>query len=149
MDRGRKQAFTHVSQLVASKSIDFSILAPTDILHLSKAEIRVPELYSGALAPVANGPIDSRMGVGTKLLRCSTCGNDLQDCIGHFGHTKLCLPIYHIGYFKHLLVILKMVCKYCYKVLLDEETTKQYLIKMKRVENNYIARSALFKTIFK
>jgi DNA-directed RNA polymerase III subunit RPC1 len=70
-------------------------------------------------------------------------------CVGHFGHSKLSLPIYHIGYFKHLIVVLKMVCKYCFKVLLEESELKAYTQKMKKIEHNYIARSALFKKIFK
>ena len=107
------------------------------------------ELYHGALSPVNNGPIDSRMGIGTKLLRCSTCDSDLEHCVGHFGHSKLSLPIYHIGYFKHLITVLKMVCKYCFKVLLSDEDIKEYLYKLKKIESNYISRQALFKKIFK
>lgn len=72
-----------------------------------------------------------------------------MNCVGHFGHTKLDLPIYHIGYFKHLIQILKMVCKYCYNVLLERSVLDNYLKKMKRIEHNYISRLALFKKISK
>ena len=40
-----------------------------------------------------------------------------------------------------------MVCKYCYRVLLEPETAASYTHKMRRVEHNYIARAALFKKI--
>lgn len=42
-----------------------------------------------------------------------------------------------------------MVCKYCFKVLLEESEIKAYTAKLKKIESNYIARSALFKKIFK
>jgi DNA-directed RNA polymerase III subunit RPC1 len=69
--------------------------------------------------------------------------------VGHFGHVKLDLPIYHIGFFKHLIVVLKMVCKYCYQVLLSRKDIEANLAKMRRLEHNYIQRLALFKKIFK
>ena len=58
------------------------------------------------------------------------------------------MPIYHIGYFKHLIVILKMVCKHCYNVLLDPQTMASYTHKMAKIEHNYISRAVLFKKIF-
>jgi len=69
--------------------------------------------------------------------------------VGHFGHAKINLPIYHIGYFKHLVVILKMVCKYCSNVLLEPSKIEEYRNKMVRLEKNYIARLTMFKKIFK
>lgn len=125
------------------------MLSPQDIHHISRAEIDTFELYQGPLTPTPQGPIDSRLGVGNKLMTCQTCQLDLEGCVGHFGHSKLSLPIYHIGYFKHLILVLKMVCKHCYRVLLPETELKNYLYKMKKIENNYISRSALFRKIFK
>jgi DNA-directed RNA polymerase beta' subunit len=59
------------------KSLDFSVLSATSIMEISKAEITNAELYNGPLKPVENGPLDLRLGVGTKLLRCLTCGEGL------------------------------------------------------------------------
>jgi DNA-directed RNA polymerase beta' subunit len=72
-----EQAPKNVLQSSRSKSIDFSVLSPDNILQISKAEVSTHELYAGPLAPVACGPLDLRMGVGTKLLRCGTCGEGL------------------------------------------------------------------------
>ena len=33
-------------------------------------------------------------------------------CAGHFGYIKLALPAYHIGFFKHILNVLQVICKY-------------------------------------
>ena len=32
----------------------------------------------------------------------------LVDCAGHYGHIKLELPVFHIGYFKHTLTTLQV-----------------------------------------
>ena len=101
-----------------SHSIDFSVMSPVSITQISEAEVKTFELYEKARIPVQNGPLDLRMGVGHKSMICATCNKSLEDCVGHFGHAKITLPIYHIGYFKHLVVILKMVCKFCSNVLL-------------------------------
>lgn len=118
-------------------------------MEISKAEITNAELYNGPLKPVENGPLDLRLGVGTKLLRCMTCGEGLEGCVGHFGHVELDLPIYHIGFFKHLIQILKMVCKYCYHVLLPRKDLEAALQKMRKLEHKYIERQQAFKKIFK
>jgi len=45
------------------------------------------------------------------MATCETCGLKQQDCIGHFAHIKLCLPVFHIGYFRSSIVILQCICK--------------------------------------
>ena len=62
---------------------------------------------------------------------------------------KLQLPIYHLGYFKNLVNVLKMVCKNCCRVMMAENVKIGYLRKMKGVEKNYFSRLALWKKIFK
>ncbi|CAN0413334.1 unnamed protein product, partial [Discosporangium mesarthrocarpum] len=36
------------------------------------------------------------------------CSHRLVDCAGHYGHIKLELPVFHIGYFKHTLTALQV-----------------------------------------
>ena len=59
------------------------------------------------------------------------------------------LPIFHIGYFKHLVIILKMVCKSCSRVLISDDLIERYLAKMKKLEGKYMERQAFFKKISK
>ena len=64
------------------------------------------------------GPLDARLGTSEKSSNCESCGNNMTDCPGHFGNLKLTLPVFHIGYFKHTVAILQVVCKDCARVLL-------------------------------
>ena len=51
------------------------------------------------------------MGISGKHEHCATCNEPLQVCNGHFGHVKLCLPVFHVGYFKKVVSILQSICK--------------------------------------
>lgn len=58
-----------------------------------------------------HGPLDKRLGISDKRSKCETCGEHLQTCNGHFGHVKLVLPCFHVGYFKKTIQILQSICK--------------------------------------
>ena len=50
----------------------------------------------------------------------------MKDCIGHFGHIDLALPVFHYGYFKPTLAVLRKICKTCSRVLLPEEAIAKF-----------------------
>lgn len=64
--------------------------------------------------PVPHGALDPRLGISSKTGICETCGEGLQNCNGHFGHVRLALPAFHIGYLKLTMNILQNICKVCY-----------------------------------
>ncbi|KAL0450353.1 UNVERIFIED_CONTAM: DNA-directed RNA polymerase II subunit RPB1 [Sesamum latifolium] len=49
---------------------------------------------------------------------------NMADCPGHFGHLELAKPMFHIGFMKTVLSILRCVCFNCSKILADEEEPK-------------------------
>ena len=57
----------------------------------------------------------------------ATCVLDLLKCPGHFGYVELDLPVYHVGYFKHVINCLQCICKECSRVLLSEDQRRMYL----------------------
>lgn len=84
----------------------------------------------GKNEPVVGGPLDLRLvrkfyylyylGCRRKGRRCYTCNEDLVMCPGHFGYIQLDLPVYHVGYFKHIVNVLQCICKECSRILLSE-----------------------------
>ena len=41
------------------------------------------------------------------------------------------LPIFHVGYFKHVIAILQCVCKTCARVMVPEEERRTYLRRLR------------------
>ena len=81
--------------------------------------------------PVYGSVNDPRMGSSDRNVRCKTCdcksegsGSKVDDCPGHFGHIELCRPVYHCGFIKEVVEILRCVCFHCSRLLLDENYHK-------------------------
>ena len=55
--------------------------------------------------------MDKRMGTSNKTVTCDTCGDDLKSCNGHFGHVRLALPAFHVGYLRNIIDVLHNICK--------------------------------------
>ena len=48
----------------------------------------------------------------------------MNDCPGHFGHIELARPVFHVGFFNKTLRILRCICFYCSKLLVDKHNPK-------------------------
>ena len=63
---------------------------------------------------------DPRLGTTDRQLKCETCGENMTVCPGHFGHMELAKPMFHMGFLKAVLTILRCVCHNCSRLLADE-----------------------------
>src|SRR5437762_3464117 len=113
VDLGKSQVVDRVPKVI--KEIKFGVLSSQDIVSQSVVEISDRKLFDleNDRAVVRHGPLDGRMGISSKSGTCETCGGVLQVCNGHFGHVKLVLPAFHVGYFKRVIGILQEICKAC------------------------------------
>ncbi|CAJ0932779.1 unnamed protein product, partial [Mesorhabditis belari] len=100
--------------------VQFGILGPDEIRKFSVAEIEFAEVYEQG-KPKLGGLMDPRQGVIDRKGTCMTCSGDLTNCPGHFGHLELAAPVYHVGFINKSLKILRCVCFYCSRLLLDKE----------------------------
>jgi hypothetical protein len=117
-------------------AIEFSMLRAHEINKLSHVQVVSRSLYElNRAEPQPYGCLDRRMGISSKKAVCLTCFKQLADCIGHFGHIDLELPLFHIGYIKETQRVLQMICKTCSRVLLPPADRKRYLAIMNRVED--------------
>jgi DNA-directed RNA polymerase III subunit RPC1 len=98
-------------------------------------------------AVVPHGPLDGRMGISSKSGICQTCGGSLHVCNGHFGHVRLVLPAFHVGYFKRVISILQEICKECSRILLPQSERRAFLREMRRPGLDNLRRSQIAKRI--
>ncbi|KAJ1653024.1 DNA-directed RNA polymerase III subunit C1 (rpo31) [Dispira simplex] len=130
------------------KHIHFGVLSPHEISRLSELEVTQCDLYEvPTKKPIKHSVLDRRLGISDKESTCDTCGLPMTNCIGHFGHINLCLPIFHIGYFKAIVTILQNICKTCSRVMLEEEVRRVYLKRIRAPTLDNIQRRAISKGI--
>ncbi|KAF9728741.1 hypothetical protein PMIN06_012451 [Paraphaeosphaeria minitans] len=135
------------------KHIQFGIYSNPDVVNQAVLEVSDRNVYDltttadNARSLTENGPMDTRMGISTKVGKCTTCGEGLNECNGHFGHIKLALPAFHVGYLKHIIEVLNCICKDCSRVLLDVPDRRKHLRTMRRPGMDNLQRTAHAKKI--
>ena len=80
--------------------------------------IQYPYTMEGG-KPKIGGLMDPRQGVIERTGRCQTCAGNMTNCPGHFGHIELAKPVFHVGYLSKTVKILRCVCYYCSRLLID------------------------------
>jgi DNA-directed RNA polymerase subunit A' len=116
--------------------IIFGLLSPEHIRKMSVAKIVTADTYDDDGYPIDGGLMDTRLGVIDPGLVCKTCGGRVGTCPGHFGHIELAKPVIHIGFAKDIYKILKAVCPHCGRVAVNEVRRREYLEKMKKLEED-------------
>ena len=134
--------------------ITFDVLSPAEIVKYAAVRVVQPRLYSGGIAnkPMPFGPMDLHMGANRadrnrESGRCQTCHGSWDDCVGHWGYVQLPYPVFHAGFFKHLLLILYCVCKSCGMLLLDEDQKATFLRRMRKHAGDSIVKMRVFKAL--
>lgn len=121
-DYGKGQVVDDVPKVI--KELHFGVLSNQDVINQSTVELadrRIYDFDQGDGRKVAqHGPLDKRMGVSSKNDECATCKRPFQTCNGHFGHVRLVLPVFHVGYFKKTIQILQSICKVWFNLQGDD-----------------------------
>ncbi len=113
------------------EKIDFGIVDPELIRKMSVGKITKTELYDQEGYPIEGGLMDPRLGVVDPGVRCRSCGGSVGDCLGHFGFLELTRPVIHVHYAKILFTLLKVFCRKCSRVLINEKDVAE--VKEKRL----------------
>ena len=98
--------------------IQFGLLNPEIVKRQSVVHVTKTTLYVRQL-PSFGGLNDLRMGTSDRRLPCGTCKNDVLSCVGHFGHIELAAPLYHVSMINIVVKILRCVCFFCSRLLID------------------------------
>ena len=149
--RSELQRLSHEnSQMLEKiKGLSFSALSASDIVAQSEVEISTRDLFDldNGRSVKEGGALDARMGVSSSQAECTTCHGNLASCHGHFGHIKLALPVFHVGYFKATIQILQSICKSCGSLLLSEEDKRKFLLELRRPGIDNLRRMNILKKI--
>ncbi|GAV55099.1 hypothetical protein ZYGR_0AS04220 [Zygosaccharomyces rouxii] len=129
--------------------LEFSALSAADIVAQSEVEISTRDLFDleNGRAAKTGGALDPKMGVSSSSMECQTCHGNLASCHGHFGHIKLALPVFHVGYFKATIQILQGICKECSSILLEDSDKKHFLSELRRPGVDNLRRMAILKKV--
>lgn len=111
--------------------IHFGVLSSDDVVKMSVCELNSSKLTG------TNSVYDPRMGVLEIGEICPTCNENSKNCIGHFGHINLNVPVLHPLYHRLILSILKCICYKCSKLLLSEEKLKINNLMKSSVTNRF------------
>lgn len=131
-------------------AVHFSIMSSEEITKYSSVKICNKELYVPMThQPMPYGVLDTHLGANKATGQCQTCGNEFQECTGHWGHIDLHHPVFHVGYFKHLINLLYCVCKKCAKLLLGDQDKRLFLQRMRRCHDPIMKRALLKRIVAK
>ncbi|KVH98536.1 Aspartate decarboxylase-like domain-containing protein [Cynara cardunculus var. scolymus] len=111
------------AEVAKVRLVQFGILSPDEIRQMSVVHIEHGETTERGKPKVA-GLSDPRLGTIDRKMKCETCMANMAECPGHFGHLELAKPMFHIGFMKTVLSIMRCVCFNCSKILADEEDHK-------------------------
>jgi DNA-directed RNA polymerase subunit A'' len=123
------------------KGVGFGILSPDEIRKISVTAIITSEVYDEDGTPIEGGVMDPRLGVIEPGQKCPTCGNQLGQCPGHFGHIELVRPVVHIGFVKHVNDFLSATCRKCGRIKLPEEEIDRYLKIYRAIQSRWQSAS--------
>nr|VDC99060.1 unnamed protein product [Brassica oleracea] len=115
--------------------VQFGILSPDEIRQMSVIHVEHSETTEKG-KPKVGGLSDTRLGTIDRKVKCETCMANMAECPGHFGHLELAKPMYHVGFMKTVLSIMRCVCFNCSKILADEDEHKfKQAMKIKNPKN--------------
>jgi DNA-directed RNA polymerase II subunit RPB1 len=124
-------------------AIQFSKLTSDEIRAMSVCEItRAESLEGGKITQ--GGLLDYRMGSLEKNKKCQTCDAEITECMGHFGHLHLPLPVFDVEMLPHIVTILRCICFHCMRLLVNY-TDPEFRKIMKRIKNPSVRLRALHK----
>ena len=99
----------HVREVSA---IQFGLLNDDDVLKMSVCEVTNPKLAVGA-----NTVYDERMGSIERGIKCPTCKQSSETCMGHFGHVALNESILNPLFYKDIRDFMCCFCVICHRCL--------------------------------
>jgi DNA-directed RNA polymerase beta' subunit len=120
-------------------------MSPEEIRAMSVTHVNTVKNYNKHL-PVPGSVNCPRMGSMDRRVECTTCINDNKDCPGHFGKIELPSPFYYPGFIKETMAVLRTVCTFCCRILVEDDDFKVVAV-MDVKDETFSATDRTFKKI--
>eukprot|EP00873_Tetraselmis_striata_P038203 jgi/Tetstr1/458467/TSEL_004322.t2 len=116
--------FTYSSAPVKKVTcVQFGPVNPDELRRYSVCQLKTDLIYEKNV-PVPGGLSDLRMGTVERFTTCTTDSADERNCPGYFGHLELAKPMYHCGFIKAVVAVLRCVAYDTSQLLLDPTSDK-------------------------
>ena len=102
-------------------SVTFKLSGDEDHARESYAEILTHELHNTDGRCTANGPNEPRLGTMDNGVRCSSCGQGKNLCLGHSGHLNLRVAVLQTIAIPEVRKWLRVTCLVCGTCMVDRE----------------------------
>ena len=110
--------------------VSFRVISAKEIRRLAVVDIFEPMLYEKGL-PRLNSVLDTRMGSVDRRYVCATCKHAVGKCPGHYGKIELNATCYNPVFIEVILKMLRSVCFFCSKALLENTKPSSYTLPQK------------------
>lgn len=128
--------------------VNFTVLTSDEISTYSEVEVLNQNNYDITTEKTfIFGPLDSRMGSNSKAGLCGTCNKRIDECVGHFGHISLALPVFHAGFLRHTHQVLQTICKACGRLMLSPEMALRYVRRLRKPTTDDLQKQSLHRKI--
>uniref|UniRef100_A0A6A7FQ94 DNA-directed RNA polymerase subunit n=2 Tax=Hirondellea gigas TaxID=1518452 RepID=A0A6A7FQ94_9CRUS len=144
-----KELYREKEMVNSIAAIKFNFLSSNQIQQMAHMKVECSKMYlqDQPREPHPLGTLSKIMGVNQKDSVCSTCGQKLQECPGHFGYIDLELPLYHYGNFKCIVQIMQNICKTCSRVLLKDDQISKFAEMARKYKDDYLNKKKTVKKL--
>lgn len=124
---------------VDPESVQFLAFTDEDIKKLSVVKITELSSFDILGNPNKNGLYDNAMGPARdRVDMCSTCGNVLIHCPGHFGHIELPLVVVNPIFFKNIYTLFRISCLTCFRVQMNDKMKSFLTLQLQLIDAGHI-----------
>ncbi|XP_051201329.1 DNA-directed RNA polymerase II subunit RPB1 [Lolium perenne] len=122
------------AEVAKVRAVQFGVLSRDQLEVMSVLEI---DSTDGLSDPKLGATVNHK-----RQARCATCDAGPADCPGHFGHLVLAKPIFHIGFMRTVLAVLRCVCISCSRLLANQGiVTKALRIRNSKAMLKYMSEA--------
>jgi DNA-directed RNA polymerase I subunit RPA1 len=131
-------------------SVQFDIYDPATVRRISALQITEPVAYDNLNTPIKGGLHDPNLGVSAydKFSPCSYCGQDSDNCPGHFGHIDLAAPVYNPFHCKTIHRLLNTKCFNCDKLKMRNKEKSYIFLKFLLIKLGLLKEASSLQSIF-